>query len=141
MAESLPNYSYSQDGPLPDDGKSIRLIHIERGDLDSPIRVRLQRHSLDELDLRYNALSYVWGDESNKKQIICDAMALSITSNLHVALHQLRELSCGKIALEKASVNFHFIRSDISPIWVDAIRIYPFQQHSCRCFRRHPLAF
>lgn len=40
--------------------------------------------------MTYNALSYVWGDPSEMRQIICDGMACMITVNLFHALARIR---------------------------------------------------
>ncbi|KAL8646949.1 MAG: hypothetical protein Q9210_005843 [Variospora velana] len=40
--------------------------------------------------VQYEALSYTWGDPSNRSQMYCNGKTLSITSNLDIALRSLR---------------------------------------------------
>jgi hypothetical protein len=55
------------------DGISCELIHV---DLDG------------ELD--FEAISYVWGDQTSRREVICGSQTLSITASLHCALVRLR---------------------------------------------------
>ena len=66
---------------------------------------RLVYKRLDEEDLEYNALSYVWGDASDLTTMLCDGLLFHITRNLHDALSQIR-------------LNRHEIL-----LWVDAVCI------------------
>jgi hypothetical protein len=53
----------------------------------------------------YHALSYVWGDASQKERIICNGAEVMVTKNLHQALTQL------------AAQQHH------TPLWVDSLCI------------------
>jgi hypothetical protein len=55
--------------------------------------------------IKYLALSYVWGDESNKIPIIIDSHALDVTRNLHAALVNIAD------------------EHEQLPLWTDAICI------------------
>ncbi|KAH7403135.1 heterokaryon incompatibility protein-domain-containing protein [Cadophora sp. MPI-SDFR-AT-0126] len=84
-----PNFQYS---PLrgPD---AIRLLIIEPGQPDSPIHCRLIHAALSECQdvfNHYTALSYVWGDATQKRTIFVNALPFEVTSNLFDALHDLR---------------------------------------------------
>jgi hypothetical protein len=61
---------------------SLTTASIEKTDIES-------RPVLTE----YNALSYVWGDESNKKQIVVNEAIFYVTENLHAALTHLRTVT------------------------------------------------
>ena len=83
----------------------IRLIRIEPDSEANKIRCSFVNKSLIDTKINYNALSYVWGDQSSKVTICCNGKNFDITKNLHEALLQLR-----KNAHEKL-------------LWVDAICI------------------
>jgi hypothetical protein len=70
----------------------------------------------------YDALSYVWGDPSESKLIICDGSFIRVTANLHAALLRLRhagspENSC----YHHKPWGYSF--PDIPPMWIDAFCI------------------
>jgi hypothetical protein len=81
--------------PLSTD-RSIRLFELETAqEYDDPIVGSVSEYSLDHLDRKYFALSYVWGDDSdlvtahNSEQ---PSTELAITRNLDAALRQLRDI-------------------------------------------------
>jgi hypothetical protein len=73
---------------------SIRLLLIEPGKMQeihcSLVHTTLYACRLELFD-HYTALSYVWGDLTNPKLIWVDGIAVSVTSNLHAALCDLRD--------------------------------------------------
>jgi hypothetical protein len=73
--------------PLPLD--HIRLLHIEAGVDESPIRCRLVTTSL-EASPPYEALSYTWGSTEQDSTITCDDVPLLVTQNLYDAIKYLR---------------------------------------------------
>ncbi|TID14537.1 hypothetical protein E2P81_ATG08489 [Venturia nashicola] len=83
---------------------TIRVLIIEPGALETPIRCRLAHQRLGE-KLPYEALSYVWGPESPAYEITVNGNVFVIRENLYHALQQLR--------LETRS----------RMLWVDAISI------------------
>jgi len=119
---TLPSYRYT---PLPTgtQADNIRLLKIRAGNERDPIRCELVHTSLSSTP-RYLALSYCWGDASNKVPIIVadgpGQYVISITQNLHSALWQLRKLD---------SEDDHGM-----PIWVDAVCMYP-DRHRTKCCR------
>ncbi|CZR56700.1 uncharacterized protein PAC_06589 [Phialocephala subalpina] len=68
---------------------SIRLVALESGAEDDPIRCSLAYTSLDD-EPEYEALSYVWGDPAITTPIFLDGKLFDVTINLHGALHNLR---------------------------------------------------
>ena len=70
-------------------GREIRLIRLEPAEYGADISCSLISKTLDS-DTAYNALSYVWGDPSEKQRIICNGMACLITVNLFHALTHVR---------------------------------------------------
>jgi hypothetical protein len=71
-------------------GENIRLIKLAPDLVTEQIRCRLVYKRLDEEDLEYNALSYVWGNASDRTTMLCDGLPFQITRNLHDALSQIR---------------------------------------------------
>ena len=75
----------------------IRLLHLEGGPFDSVIGCRLEVVSLDKKPV-YRALSYVWGDASNKPMtIIVNGTRFGVTVNLELALRRLRAHGNGAV--------------------------------------------
>ncbi|KAL2063698.1 hypothetical protein VTL71DRAFT_5503 [Oculimacula yallundae] len=91
MNEQTPSYIYS---PL-EGIDAIRLLIIEPGQPDSDIHCRLIHTTLsechDDIFKHYTALSYVWGDPSQKRVIFVDTRPFEVTSNLYDALHDIRD--------------------------------------------------
>ncbi|KAK3995754.1 heterokaryon incompatibility protein-domain-containing protein [Cladorrhinum sp. PSN332] len=82
--------------PLPNDGDSIRLLHLfPSPGHAAPLRGTLHRTKLSKLqaDLidKYTALSYVWGDASQTSIIYIDDKEIVITASLDTALRDLRD--------------------------------------------------
>jgi Heterokaryon incompatibility protein (HET) len=73
-------------GPLPPD--HIRLLHIEAGIDESPIRCRLVTTSLEASPI-YEALSNTWGSTEQDSTITCDDAPMSVTCNVYHALQYL----------------------------------------------------
>ncbi|KAL2043493.1 hypothetical protein N7G274_003800 [Stereocaulon virgatum] len=72
------------------EGENIRLLKLTPGLATEQISCHLVYKRLDEEDLEYNALSYVWGDASDLTTMLCDGLLFQITRNLHDALSQIR---------------------------------------------------
>lgn len=74
----------------------IRLVALQPSqDLESPLRCSLLEAALRDLDEdiagSYTAISYVWGDATDRNEIIVDGKMLSITTSLHTALRHIRQ--------------------------------------------------
>ena len=87
-------YTYE---PLNDAEKQIRLLRLERGAFDEPIRGSLIVVSLNELDQwelghsqDWFALSYVWGSDERNESIDLSGKRAFVTPTLHQALPFLR---------------------------------------------------
>jgi hypothetical protein len=103
-------YAYK---PLDENDREFRLVHLHpSGQFSSQVRCSILTTTLDNAP-EYTALSYCWGDASNRLTIeLNDASFLtppnsylSTTSNLYLALQQLRQ-------------TYH-----VRPLWIDAICI------------------
>ncbi|EPE33347.1 hypothetical protein GLAREA_06359 [Glarea lozoyensis ATCC 20868] len=79
-------YSYP---PLLSD-HSFRLLKLFPGTGPERITVQLWQFELPSAPA-YDAISYVWGDESSTISITCDSQPLEITQNLHWALYRVRD--------------------------------------------------
>lgn len=79
------NYRYKT---LPDN--SIRLVELEPDRLgSSTLQIKLLDTRLDA-PVRYEALSYVWGQPARSRTVICEGNSISVTDNLFDALQALR---------------------------------------------------
>ncbi|KAF0645946.1 hypothetical protein FPSE5266_08102 [Fusarium pseudograminearum] len=102
---SLLAKSYFVYRALTPEVKRIRLIHLQPGGIDSPsttssIQENLGVHRLpvactiSHVSLHqpppYSALSYTWGDTSQKSRILIDGTSFNITKSLENALIHLR---------------------------------------------------
>ncbi|KAL8740940.1 MAG: hypothetical protein Q9184_008441, partial [Pyrenodesmia sp. 2 TL-2023] len=86
----------------------IRLLELLPGTSGFPIRCRLRYEDLNPRStvLGFQALSYCWGNSSERKSIIIDnATLLTVTTSLYLALHYIRDISKPKL------------------LWVDAVCI------------------
>ncbi|KAI0009230.1 heterokaryon incompatibility protein-domain-containing protein [Xylariaceae sp. FL0662B] len=70
-------------------GSEIRLILIQPGLPNDPMRCELDYVSLDDKP-RYCALSYVWGDENDTRNIELNGRPFPISANLYDALWRIR---------------------------------------------------
>src|SRR4051794_17247950 len=94
---------YGLDDPLDPSKKEIRLLSLhDSEDANALLSGQLQRTTLDD---DYTALSYVWGDERNRRPIQLNGVHTTITANLEAVLKQLRA--------EKKAIK----------IWIDALCI------------------
>ena len=68
--------------------ESIRVFELESGNFSDPIVGRLVPQAIEGEP--YEAVSYVWGDTSKRRDITVDGATLSVTANLHGALTAFR---------------------------------------------------
>lgn len=91
MAPALFNDHSAAHYPKLDAGSAqIRLIVLERGALNSPIHCTYRVVSLNDQNLSYETLSYVWKDGAGTEPIWVEGKAASVTLSLFGALEQLR---------------------------------------------------
>ncbi|KAK7216582.1 hypothetical protein V2G26_004585 [Clonostachys chloroleuca] len=76
--------------PLDPGSSEFRLLKLMPGLGDEEVRCILIHSSLDD-NPSYEALSYLWGDQQNRTQILLGEVRFSVTSNLQAALRRLRE--------------------------------------------------
>lgn len=93
-----------QYSPFDPQQRQIRLVTLEPGAWPDGIRCSIDAISFDRQPI-YDALSYVWGDASNRRPIRLNDDLFDITENLWIVLRRLRD---------------HTIRR---VLWVDAICI------------------
>jgi len=75
--------------PLSAAAAEIRLLDLVPGEFNTPISCILRIVSLDD-EPKFEALSYVWGEEKSKNPITVDGRPTEITANLEAALRALR---------------------------------------------------
>lgn len=73
-------------------GRQIRLIYVEcHAGLNfhtSPLSVKLMEENLDTAE--FDALSYVWGDQTTRAHIQCNGKGFTVGQSLHAALLEYR---------------------------------------------------
>ncbi|KAF8848525.1 HET-domain-containing protein [Acephala macrosclerotiorum] len=89
---SPPPYTYE---PLQEAG-AIRLVVLHPSpNINAPVHISLIPVTLSDYDDkiigRYTALSYVWGDANDKREVLIDGHRLGITASLDSALRHLRD--------------------------------------------------
>jgi Heterokaryon incompatibility protein (HET) len=87
------------------EGRNIRLLQLEPDKDENVIQFRFLTKPLDQ-GVRYNSLSYTWGDPTAVQTILCEGKVLRVTQNLHEALTEYQK------------------RGESAPLWADAICIY-----------------
>ncbi|KAH8763202.1 heterokaryon incompatibility protein-domain-containing protein, partial [Diaporthe sp. PMI_573] len=89
------------------DSEQIRVVHVEAGRWNDPIRCKLRHRRLDDASKNYpyKALSYVWGSSMVTETIYLEGDTFQITLNISCALRHLRKVD-----------------QDIS-LWVDSLCI------------------
>ncbi|KAI4920829.1 hypothetical protein J4E85_008944 [Alternaria conjuncta] len=102
MAEPPP-FVYD---PLP--AGSIRLLTAASNKTADGHTWRLQTVGLGQSDLEFDALSYVWGSDSERLRITLNGCAMQVHRNLYTALPYLARRGDG---------------GQVRPIWIDAICI------------------
>jgi len=83
----------------------IRLIKIHPACENEAIELTLLAGSLNDPALKYEALSYTWGNEGDQLCVTCNGEQMKVTRNLHSSLRRLR--------------NEHEVRT----LWIDAVSI------------------
>lgn len=78
--------------PLSIPRNEIRLLSLQPGSFDDELRCTLRNVSLDD-DPEYHALSYTWGDPTNKKPVLIDGSTFNVTVNLYDALQHFQNAS------------------------------------------------
>jgi len=68
----------------------IRILILEAGIGNEPLRCTLKTCPLHEVECQYEAISYVWGRPDNVTEIECDGKKLTITISLAEALRRFR---------------------------------------------------
>lgn len=76
--------------PIDLERPSIRLIRLQHGSKEEPIRCGLFNAWLYEDVIEYEALSYTWGESEKPHDIYIENLTLPVTENLFQALKHLR---------------------------------------------------
>jgi len=114
--------------------RSIRMLRLEKtlGGFRLPIFCSLEEVHLDELDLDFLALSYIWGSQGKLRSISVDGKKLEVTMNLRNALLRLRsnvlfscDLTCDVRSREEPGPPDPMSHKFTSPqrLWIDSICI------------------
>lgn len=68
----------------------IRVLHLKSGLADEPLVCSLRHVQLQDPQLRFEALSYCWGNEKSINSLDCDGTRQHIQFSLDTALRRLR---------------------------------------------------
>ncbi|PTB65738.1 HET-domain-containing protein [Trichoderma citrinoviride] len=86
--------------------EEIRVLHLECGSGSSLLQCTLHRVSLrSDPPPKYEALSYTWGDENDRREIAVNGYIVDVTVNLYSALRRLR------------------LENETRVLWIDALCI------------------
>ncbi|KAK4231677.1 heterokaryon incompatibility protein 6,OR allele [Podospora fimiseda] len=77
-------YEYTQLPPF-----TIRILNISGGSGNDPLICSLEPFPIEQVP-SYEALSYCWGDQTEKHEILLDGFKFDVATNLHSALLRLR---------------------------------------------------
>jgi hypothetical protein len=101
--------------PLDESKLEIRVLNMHHTtDERDPVSYSLRTISLDaEEKITYKALSYVWGDMSDRRVITVDGFKMLITHNLYQVLPYLRRRFANSVPNSTSGIDF----------WIDAICI------------------
>lgn len=99
-------YSYISRQPLSGSGHEIRVLEIQPGCRYSTIHGSVKVIQLDnEERLRYDALSYTWGDQPKSHIILIEGEEVRVTPNLFNALQHLRSTVTLTIWVDAICIN------------------------------------
>jgi Heterokaryon incompatibility protein (HET) len=91
MQEATHSAAKFQYRPLQPQKTEIRiLLLLPAEDIAADIHCRLCHESLDDENLAYEALSYVWGPPETLRKVQLDGQPKEVTPNLFAAMRQLR---------------------------------------------------
>ena len=78
---------------MPLEAGQVRLLHLKATPDPDIVEFSLSVRSLDDDDVRFEALSYTWGDCSDLHSVSCQGATIQVTRNLLGALRQLKHAS------------------------------------------------
>ncbi len=114
--EDIRNRSSSLYEPLDNAVKEIRLLQIDVPHNNNEFHhCRLLKVPL-ATDLKYIALSYVWGDSNIESKITINERPMQVTTNLALALADVSKFSPPQSEIQLSNVRPHFF-------WADALCI------------------
>lgn len=118
--------SFFEKFPIPDDGRTIRLVYIEAESPDDKLRLRVERYEINSSSTpHYVALSYFWGDPSARRAVLCNGIIIQVAENLYGALQRLRTTTTTTTSINgSSSINGTAANSKFrGPFWIDALCI------------------
>ncbi|KLU83060.1 hypothetical protein MAPG_02127 [Magnaporthiopsis poae ATCC 64411] len=104
--------------------QTIRVFELESGEFGDPIVGRLVPQPIDGEP--YEAISYVWGDTKNRRDITIENETLSVTWSLHSALTAFRHLPPAdkdRGGGDGGSAQQQKKRQGVRRLWADAVCI------------------
>ncbi|KAF2730694.1 HET-domain-containing protein, partial [Polyplosphaeria fusca] len=103
VSRSYPSSEATAEAPIGNiypkrlcEGEIRLLVILPSENPGDQVRCELHDHKLGDLP-PYEALSYVWGDATQRSDMVCDGQSFSVTRSLGNALHRLRQPSIRRI--------------------------------------------
>lgn len=97
-----------------------RVFELEAGEFSDPIVGRLVPQAVD--GEAYEAVSYVWGDPKQRRDITINGVPLSVTANLHGALTAFRHKPNAN-RRDDSDFGTRRPRQPVRRLWADAVSI------------------
>jgi hypothetical protein len=89
LRRDISTFQYSPLNSSPSAGTHIRLLKLYHGKDIQKVEASLEEVLLSE-ELRYEAVSYCWGDPQDVRMITCNGQQLRVPAELEVALRNMR---------------------------------------------------
>ncbi|KAK8070442.1 hypothetical protein PG997_010645 [Apiospora hydei] len=106
-----------------------RFFILFPGRFNEPVRCQLLESTIGDIQSRYEALSYTWGDANDKVQINVSDRPFPVTKNLEVALRHLRlETENRVLWVDALCIN----QSDVSEVSTHVQRMWAIYANASR---------
>jgi ankyrin repeat protein len=104
-SQTSPHAAWKCKHPPLTGSRAIRILQLQPGKFSDPVRCSFETVTLDNCDIGYEAISYVWGTEEPDHEIWFPKGRFSVRTNLYLALLRFRK------------------NATVRRLWVDAICI------------------
>ncbi|KAG7059330.1 HET-domain-containing protein [Colletotrichum scovillei] len=87
---------------------ALRCVELLAGYGSQPISCKLKPSTLGQIQYKYEALSYAWGDTTKKVEILLEGQPFKITINLETTLRRLRSAKEDRLLwIDAVCINQH----------------------------------
>ncbi|KAJ1324150.1 HET domain-containing protein [Microdochium nivale] len=125
----LTDSPVSGNNSSPDALWAARFVTLLRGNFGDPIQCQLLNSTMGDMEGKYEALSYTWGDPADKYQACVSNMPFPITRNLEAALRHLRLQHCDRILwIDSICIN----QGDVAEVGMQVQRMWAIYEKACQ---------